>query len=308
MSKRIAFITTLAGCLIILQMVIGMGGIVHDAYAQLRVISDQVIRGFAHPESVAFEPTERVLYVSQFASVLKPTLKDGKGKISKVSLDGDVIEDQYLPAQGVELNKPKGIWIEKGVLWVTDIDMVWVFDLNTRKGRPAALPGAEFANDPTVINNILFVSDSGRKRIYRIDPANFLNPDIIPEVAIYGTELSFAPNGLYPSKNNDLLVAGYDNGDQDHGVYSIAAEEKFETLIKNLGKLDGLVQLKDGSILVTDWKSKSLISWNRKTGVKQLARGFGGPADFCVVPEGKRLLVVIPDLVKSELRFIRLSK
>jgi hypothetical protein len=308
MSKRLAFITTLAGCLIILQMIIGLGGIVHDACAELRVISDQVIRGFAHPESVAFEPSKRVLYVSQFASVLKPTLKDGKGKISKVSLTGDVLEDQYLPEQGVELNKPKGIWIENGVLWVTDIDTVWVFDLNTRKGRPAALPGAEFANDSTVINNILFVSDSGRKRIYRVEPANFLNPDVIPDVAIYGTELSFAPNGLYPSKSKALLVAGYDNGDQDHGVYSIAGAEKFETLIKNLGKLDGLVQLKDGSILVTDWKSKSLIIWNRKTGAKQLATGFGGPADFCVVPEGKRLLVVIPDLVKSELRFIRLSK
>lgn len=308
MSKRIAFIGALAGCLIVLQVMIGIGGIVHEAYGMLRVISDKTIRGFAHPESVAFEPSERVLYVSQFGSVLKPTLKDGKGKISKVSLTGEILEDQYLPEQGVEINKPKGVWIENGFLWVTDIDMVWVFDLTTRKGKPAALPGAEFANDLTVINNILFVSDSGRKRIYRVEPANFLDSDIIPDVAVYGTELSFAPNGLYPSKNKALLVAGYDNGDQDHGVYSIADEEKFETVIKNLGKLDGLVQLKDGSILVTDWKSKSLISWNRKTGVRQLATGFGGPADFCVVPEGRNLLVVVPDLVKSELRLIRLLK
>jgi len=308
MGKRISFIVALAECLIILQMAIGIGGIVHDACAELRVISDQTIKGFAHPESVAFEPSERVLYVSQFGSVLKPTLKDGKGKISKVSLDGNVIEDHYLPEQGVELNKPKGIWVENGVLWVTDIDMVWVFDLNTRRGRPVALPGAEFANDPTVINNILYVSDSGRKRIYRVEPANFLDPDIIPDVAIYGTELSFAPNGLYPSKNKALLVVGYDSGDQDYGVYSIADEDKFETLIKNIGKLDGLFQLEDGSILVTDWKSKSLIRWHWKEGVTQLATGFGGPADFCVVPEGKRLLVVVPDLVKSELRFIRLSK
>ncbi|MBN2516848.1 MAG: hypothetical protein JXC33_12555 [Deltaproteobacteria bacterium] len=308
MNRRITFISTFAGCLVILQMVIGIGGIVHDACAMLRVISDQTVRGFAHPESVAFDPSERVLFVSQFGSVLQPKLKDEKGKISKVSLDGGMIEDQYLPEKGVVLNKPKGIWIENGVLWVTDIDMVWVFDLNTRKGRPAALPGAEFANDATVIDNILFVSDSGRKRIYRVKPANFLEPDIIPDVAIYGTELSFAPNGLYPSKSKALLVAGYDNGDQDYGVYSIAAEEKFETLIKNIGKLDGLVQLEDGSILVTDWKSKSLIRWNRKTGMKQLATEFGGPADFCVIPEGKGLLVVVPDLVKSELRFIRLSR
>lgn len=307
MSKRIAFIVALAGCLAILQMVIGIGT-VHDAYAALRIMSDRTIGGFAHPESVVYEPSERVLYVSQFGSVLKPTLKDEQGKISKVSLDGTIIEDQYLPEQGVVINKPKGLWIEKGVLWVTDIDTVWAFDIAKRKGRPVALPGAEFANDLTVINDILFVSDSGRKRIYRVEPANFLNPDIIPEVAIYGTELSFAPNGLYPSRNKALLVAGYDSGDQDHGVYSIEDEDNFETLIKNLGKLDGLVELKDGTILVTDWKSHSLISWNRKTGLKKLATGFGGPADFCVIPEGKRLLVVVPDLVKSELRFIRLSK
>ncbi|MBT8489714.1 MAG: hypothetical protein KJN62_01565, partial [Deltaproteobacteria bacterium] len=136
MNKKITFIATLAGCFFILQMVIGIGGIVHDVCAELRIISDQTIKGFAHPESVAFEPSKRILYVSQFGSVLKPTLKDGKGKISKVTLDGTVIEDQYLPEQGVELNKPKGIWVENDVLWVTDIDMVWVYDINTRRGRP----------------------------------------------------------------------------------------------------------------------------------------------------------------------------
>jgi hypothetical protein len=32
-----------------------------------------------------------------------------------------------------------------------------------------------------------------------------------------------------------------------------------------------------------------------------------GPADFCAVPQGKDLLVVVPDLVKSELRLARLQ-
>jgi hypothetical protein len=36
-------------------------------------------------------------------------------------------------------------------------------------------------------------------------------------------------------------------------------------------------------------------------------RGFKGPADFCVVPEPGGLLVVVPDLVQSELRFVRLA-
>ena len=39
---------------------------------------------------------------------LKPADKDGKGKITKVSLDGKIIEDGFLPAKGQVLNKPKG--------------------------------------------------------------------------------------------------------------------------------------------------------------------------------------------------------
>ena len=31
------------------------------------------------------------------------------------------------------------------------------------------------------------------------------------------------------------------------------------------------------------------------------------PADFCVVPNDKGLLVVVPDLVKGELRFVQIA-
>jgi len=72
--------------------------------------------------------------------------------------------------------------------------------------------------------------------------------------------------------------------------------------------LDGLYEMSDGTLLATDWNSGSLFSWTPKTGMKTLASGFKGPADFCVVPEAKAYLVVVPDLVKSELRMIRLAE
>ena len=96
-----------------------------------------------------------VLYVSQFVSALKPTRKDGMGRISKVALDGRVIEERFLPPKGVILNKPKGIWVQGNRLWVTDIDVVWEFDLKTKRGRKVALPGVKFANDPTVMGKAL---------------------------------------------------------------------------------------------------------------------------------------------------------
>ena len=62
------------------------------------------------------------------------------------------------------------------------------------------------------------------------------------------------------------------------------------------------------ALLVTDWNSGTLFRWSEKTGMQTLASGFKGPADFCVVPEAGGLLVVVPDLVKGELRLVRLAK
>lgn len=42
--------------------------------------------------------------------------------------------------------------------------------------------------------------------------------------------------------------------------------------------------------------------------MEPLAKGFKGPADFCVITDAHGLLVVVPDLVKSELRMIRLVR
>lgn len=64
----------------------------------------------------------------------------------------------------------------------------------------------------------------------------------------------------------------------------------------------------DGTFVVTEWNSGSLSRWSPQTGLEPLAKGFKGPADFCVVPDGPGLLVIVPDLVKSELRIVRLSR
>jgi hypothetical protein len=42
--------------------------------------------------------------------------------------------------------------------------------------------------------------------------------------------------------------------------------------------------------------------------MQKLVTGIKGPADFAVVPNAKGLLVVVPDLVQGELRFVQLGK
>jgi DNA-binding beta-propeller fold protein YncE len=303
MRKGIFIAIVLAGVLGFMLMGVSVPGA-----QELRVISEETVTGFVHPESVAYDPDEKVLYVGQFGSVLKPALKDGKGTISTVSLKGKILEEQCLPAPGGILNKPKGIWVEGTRLWVTDIDVVWIFDLKTRKGREVKLPGAIFANDPTVIGNALFVSDYKKDLIYRVEPADCLEMPGNPKVSAFPGPLPFAPNGLFPAFDGSLLAVGFDKSAQEGRIHSITMEGTITVLATGLGSLDGVAQLEDGSILVTDWKVGSLLWWNTTDGVKRLATGFKGPADFCVVPEAQGLMVAVPDLVKSEVRMIRLAR
>jgi hypothetical protein len=283
-----------------------------DAAAQdmkpIRVVSEKAVTGFVHPEAVSYDPQAKVLYVSEFGSELKPLQKDGKGRISKVSLTGEVLDKQFLPAAGGVLNKPKGSWVQGNRLWVSDIDVVWVFDLTTRRGRKVDLPGIKFANDVAVQGNQLYVSDNAGDQLYRVEPADFLEQSADPKVTLVFSAKSVNPNGIYPARDGTLLMVGFTAPETPRGIYALSASGEIKTLAKELGRLDGLYQLDDGTLLVTDWKSGSLFRWSEKAGVETLAKGFKGPADFGVVPESDGLLVVVPDLVESQLRFVKLAR
>jgi hypothetical protein len=205
------------------------------AEREVRVVSESEVSGFVHPESAAYDQKEGVFYVSEFGSVLNPRLKDGMGRISKMSISGQIMDREFLPLSPGSLNKPKGIWIEGSRLWVTDIDAIWLFDITTRKGKALPLPASQFVNDPVVIRNVLYISDSDRKKIYRVEPADYLDENKEPAVREYGMELSFSPNGLYPASDGSLLVAGFSGGKQDLGVYVIGENESFGTDCQECG-------------------------------------------------------------------------
>jgi hypothetical protein len=303
-SKATSFVLALSAAVVVAQM-----GVSADVSAKdIKVTSERTATGFAFPESVAYDSQAKVLYVGQFGSELKPTQKDGKGKISKVSLDGKVMEEQFLPAKGGILNKPKGIWVKGNRLWVTDIDVVWVFDLKSRKGRKVELPGVKFANDPTLLGKALYVSDNRGDQLYRVEPADFLNMKGDPKVTLVFSGKSINPNGLYPAKDDSLLMVGFKSKEEPRAIYSMHPGSDPKALSKRIGRLDGVYQMNDGSLLVTDWNSGSLFNWSAKNGMQTLASGFKGPADLCAFPNANGLMVVVPDLVKSELRMVQLGK
>src|SRR5690349_6473868 len=88
------------------------------AVSAMKVESDRTVTGFKFPESVGYDATAKVLYVGSFGGTeLKPGEKDGKGYVSKVSLDGKMLEERWVPAFGEVMNKPKGIWVVGNRMW-----------------------------------------------------------------------------------------------------------------------------------------------------------------------------------------------
>jgi len=274
---------------------------------ELKVLSEKTVTGFGHVESVAYDPREKVFYTSDFGPDLKPADKDGKGKITKVSLDGKILEDGFLPTKDQVLNKPKGIWIKGNRLWVTDIDAIWVFDLKTKEGKKLDLPGIQFANDPAIIGDAVYISDNRADQLFRVEPADFLKAKTPPKITVVFKGKGIFPNGLYPGPDGKLYMVGFESKDKPHGIYSMMPGHDPTLLSDNIGMLDGLYRMKNGDILATDWISGSLFRWTKKGGVQKLAGDFKGPADFCVVQNKDGYLVAAPDLVKGEIRLIQLG-
>jgi hypothetical protein len=275
--------------------------------ADLRVSSDQTVTGFKFPESVAYDAKEKVLYVGNFGGEkLDPAGKDGQGYISKVSLSGKVIQERVFPAKAGEMNKPKGIWIRGNRLWVTDIDSVWIFDLRTKKQNRLMLPGVGFANDPAVMNNVLYISDNRNDKLVKVEPADFLAARA-PKVTEVFSGQKMSPNGIYPSRTGMLYLVGFAGPNNPRSIYALGVSGQIKQLTDPFGGLDGLYELKDGSLLFTNWYNGSLSHWSETGGITELAKGFKGPADFCVVPGNDgSMTVVVPDLPQSQLRFIQL--
>jgi hypothetical protein len=208
-------------------------------------------------------------------------------------------------AFNVTMNKPKGIWIAGTRLWVTDIDGVWIFDTRTKQGRKLAIPGAQFANDPAVSGGVLYVTDNRGDSLFRIEPADFLDAAVQPRITTAWTERGINPNGIWPARDGTLLVAGgLALADKPRGIHAIGRSGEISTVVQPFGSFDGIYEARDGGLLLTDWNTGSLNYWSLNGGMTQLARDFKGPADFCVMGD----TVYVPDLVKGELRIVRLGK
>jgi DNA-binding beta-propeller fold protein YncE len=194
------------------------------------------LAGLANPESVALSADGAFLYVTNVNG--EGEAQDGNGFISRVSLNGDMLQREF--ATG--LDAPKGVMVGGDALYVADVDELVVLDAATgaiRRRVPA--PGAGFLNDLAFApDGQVLMADSATQRIYgvRSDAAEvWLEHELLDSV-----------NGLLPEP--DRLVVTTMAG----RLLAVDYESRAVTVLaEGLGNADGVASLGDESYLVSEW-------------------------------------------------------
>jgi len=258
----------------------------------------RVTEGIATPESVLYDEANDRYLVSNING--KPDAADNNGYITELSPDGKVLKEKFI-AGGVgktKLDAPKGSGINAGVLYVSDITVVRMFDLKT--GQPKGeipVPGATFLNDLAVAKDgRVFVSDSGIKAgaagfeptgsdaVYVIEKGKL-------KTVAKNKDLG-GPNGLVAVANG-VLVNTF-NSDE---VYRLDEKgEKHELTKLPTGGLDGMALVGDG-LLVSSWKGSAIYRGALGAKFEAAFSGLGGAADFGF--DSKRSRILVPRFMEN---------
>ncbi|VGO11815.1 hypothetical protein PDESU_00362 [Pontiella desulfatans] len=231
------------------------------------------------PECVLFRPADNLFYVSNVSG--KPAEKNGAGFVSKMDLEGRVVELKW--ASG--LNAPKGMIIHGDSLYVSDIDELVQVDLNSGeilKRYPAT--GAVFLNDVAAdaAGNI-YVGDSSAEngRIYRLSAGKL-------ETWLKSSKME-RPNGLHMHEGR-LLAGDARNG------HLIAIDPKTKAIspiaVTDSG-IDGLKPDGYGNFFTSNWKGRTtLITAEGKTVIlMDTTESNINSADFEYLADKKMLVI-----------------
>jgi glucose/arabinose dehydrogenase len=269
------------------------------------------VTGLARPESVRWDPEQRVWFVSNINGRERP--RDGDGFISRLAPDGRIEALRFVDgaAKGVTLHDPKGLAITGDTLWVADAGAVRGF--HRRTGAPVATieldpVGALFPNDLAATpDGTLWLTDtgvrfdsagnrihSGPDRIYRIRGRRLT-------VALEGGALG-QPNGIAWDPRGKRFLLGPVVGDS--AVQEWKEGRRAPTPVaRGIGRYDGIEVLPDGRTLVSAWND-STVSEVVGSEVRPLIRGVPTAADIGVDPEAG--VVAVPILTGDRVELWRL--
>lgn len=276
------------------------------ALAQAQVTLEEVWtldQGIDRPESVVYDADREVLYLSNIGGA--PSEKDGDGYLSRVSTDGEMIEQKWITGG---MNAPKGLTLSGGRLYVTDIDTLVEIDpeggeiLNRYQVDEQ---GNSFLNDVTAdAEGNVYVSDSSLSKIYRLHDGSF-------DVWLEDPRIQ-SPNGLHVVNGNLIAAAGdetAENAGASRYLRVIDLETRqFEPLADRtpLGGIDAVEPDQQGGFFLSDWAAGKVMHYSADGEVALLKDLGQGTADLEYVDAQKR--VYLPIMMSDKLVAYRVER
>ncbi len=243
--------------------------------------------GMDRPESVVYDATQDVLYLSVIVG--EGWENDGVGYIAKVSTDGEMLDSTWVSG----LNAPKGLALDASGLYVADNHALLRIDTST--GVVTArfeVVDEPYLNDVSVgADGSVYVSDSRSNRIFKLTGDTF-------EVWTEGPTLH-NPNGVHVV-GEELFVAAAaaeaENPGQERYLQAISLADRsirpvFDTAPK--GALDAIEPDGRGGYFITDWVSGELMHFTPEGGYVVHRELGPGAADADFVAETARLYVPV---------------
>lgn len=251
--------------------------------------------GFSNPESVIYDDKANVLYVSNVNG--SAVEKDGNGFISKVSLEGEILELNWITG----LNAPKGLAIHNNKLYTADIDTLVEIDITSANiSNRYKVTDAKFLNDVAAgKGGEIYVSDMMLHRIHCLKNGIF-------SIWLETTDLE-SPNGLLVQGDQlivgawGMMTEGFSTERAGH-LKSISLKDKS---IRNIGdgspvgNLDGVEADLDGDYYVTDWMAGKLLHIERSGKVDELLALEQGMADHEYIQQ--KDIILLPMMKSNKL-------
>lgn len=260
------------------------------------------LEGLEAPESAYFDEARNVLYVSNVSG--EPTVKDGNGFISRVSLTGEMLEAQWVSG----LDAPKGLVSDGVTLYVSDIDRLVAIDIASGNVSGTwQAEGAIFLNDTAIdAGGRVYVSDMIAQKIHVLADGTL-------SVLAEGDALQH-PNGLNMLEGK-LLVAPWGVGLQPDfttttGGHLITVDLESGAVAPlgsgaPVGNLDGLEPDGKGNWIVSDWIAGAVYRI-ANDGTRELLLDLDmGSADLEYIPD--QSLLIVPMMLNNTLVAYRIE-
>lgn len=219
---------------------------------------------------------------------------DSNGFITKVDAEGNVVEMNFMTGTDeFPFHAPRGMFIEKGSLWVADVTGVHVFDTKTG----AQQKFIDFTSfQPGFLNDVsgdgsgsIYVTDTGKPIVYKIEndsPSVFL--DSLP---VY-------PNGItFSLLKNEFVLAPW-RGDTTFYSFRITKEVEEHYTFQG-GNFDGL-EFDEDMLLVASQVDQSIRVHDGSSN-KILIHTIGRPADIGIDRTNK--IIAVPYIALNRVDF-----